>query len=157
MKCALPRRRRPHWWPGFSAGAEEPAAPPQYPPVLGTREGHRRQVAVVTLLQRSIPCRILVAGDPGASELKIPIAGPWLALAKNGCAADDRTAARRCTFARRSPPSVGSRSSPAWGSSARIFMTTEARSAQPNPAALTVQPAPVIAATGMGLGVVGTF
>jgi hypothetical protein len=28
-------------------------------------------------------------GPPGSNQLKIPIAGPWIALAKSGCAADD--------------------------------------------------------------------
>ncbi len=28
-------------------------------------------------------------GPPGSNQLKIPIAGPWIALGKSGCAADD--------------------------------------------------------------------
>ncbi|WP_437794821.1 hypothetical protein [Sorangium sp. So ce693] len=143
-----------------SAGAEEPTAPPRYPPSSARVKVIAGGVAVTAL---AYGAAFLAASSwpevPGASELKIPIAGPWLALAKNGCAADDPDCGATL-YVRGALTAIGGLAQLAGLGlvGEGIFMTTEARSAQPsNPAALTVRPAPVITATGMGLGVVGTF
>lgn len=143
-----------------SADAEEPAAPPRYPP-----SSARAKVIVggVTVTALAYGAAFLAASSwpdvPGSSELKIPIAGPWMALAKNDCAADDPDCGAKL-YLRGALTVVGGLAQLAGlGLVAEgILMTTEARSAQPvKPAALTVLPAPVITATGVGLGVVGTF
>ncbi|WP_437333648.1 hypothetical protein [Sorangium sp. So ce394] len=140
-----------------SAGAEEPASPPRYPPSSARAKVIVGGVAVTAL---SYGAAFLAATSwpevPGSSELKIPIAGPWMALAKNGCASDDPDCGAKL-YLRGALTIVGGLAQLAGlGLVAEgIFMTTEARSAQP--AAITVRPAPVITATGMGAGVVGTF
>jgi hypothetical protein len=95
---------------------------------------------------------------PGSSELKIPIVGPWIALAKNECSPD----VRDCGFEvyLRGILTVVDGLAQLGGlgiAGEGIFMTTESRAAQPPRPALTVRPAPVITATGAGFGVVGTF
>jgi hypothetical protein len=96
---------------------------------------------------------------PGSSELKIPLVGPWMALAKNDCAPDDPD----CGFILYMRGfltivdgllQLGGLGIAAEG----IFMTTEA-SAPPRAArrGVTVRPAPIVTARGAGLGVVGQF
>ncbi|WP_433929584.1 hypothetical protein AB3662_38080 [Sorangium cellulosum] len=143
-----------------SAGAEEQAAPPRYPPSSVRPKLIVGGVAVTAL---AYGAGFLAATSwpdvPGSSELKIPIAGPWMALAKNGCAADDPDCGAKL-YVRGALTVVGGLAQLAGLAlvGEGIFMTTEGRPAQPpSTSALTVLPAPVITATGMGMGVVGTF
>ncbi|WP_437956393.1 hypothetical protein WME76_33890 [Sorangium sp. So ce119] len=143
-----------------SAGAEEQTAPPRYPPSSVRPKLIVGGVAVTAL---AYGAGFLAATSwpdvPGSSELKIPIAGPWMALAKNGCAADDPDCGAKL-YVRGALTVVGGLAQLAGLAlvGEGIFMTTEGRPAQPpSTSALTVLAAPVITATGMGIGVVGTF
>lgn len=96
---------------------------------------------------------------PGSSELKIPVVGPWIALAKNDCASDDPD----CGFIlyMRGFLTIVDGLIQLGGlgiAGEGVFMTTESSRAQPvKPAAITVRPAPIVAGSGAGFGVVGTF
>ncbi|WP_437286369.1 hypothetical protein [Sorangium sp. So ce406] len=143
-----------------SAGAEEPPAPPRYPPSSVRPKLIVGGVAVTAL---AYGAGFLAATSwpdvPGSSELKIPIAGPWMALAKNGCAADDPDCGAKL-YVRGALTVVGGLAQLAGLAlvGEGIFMTTEGRPPQPpSTSALTVLVAPVITATGTGIGVVGTF
>ncbi|KYF55554.1 hypothetical protein BE08_03910 [Sorangium cellulosum] len=143
-----------------SAGAEEQASAPRYPPSSVRAKLIVGGVAVTALAYGAgFAAASAWPEVPGSSELKIPIAGPWMALAKNGCAADDPDCGAKL-YVRGALTVVGGLAQLAGLAlvGEGIFMTTEARPAQPPSAsALTVRAAPVITATGMGLGVVGTF
>jgi hypothetical protein len=82
---------------------------------------------------------------PGSSELKIPVVGPWIALAKNDCAPDDPD----CGFILylRGFLTIVDGLLQAGGlaiAGEGIFMTTEAGQAPPaKPVAITVRPAPM--------------
>ncbi|HSN99275.1 MAG TPA: hypothetical protein VLS89_13360 [Candidatus Nanopelagicales bacterium] len=97
---------------------------------------------------------------PGASELKIPVVGPWMALANNGCAADDPGCGfplyfRGILTAIGGLVQLGGLAIVGEG----IFMTTEARP-QPRAArsqAITVMPVPMVTGQSGGFGVVGQF
>ncbi|WP_437777497.1 hypothetical protein [Sorangium sp. So ce1097] len=143
-----------------SAGAEEQASAPRYPPSSVRAKLIVGGVAVTALAYGAgFAAASAWPEVPGSSELKIPIAGPWMALAKNGCAADDPDCGAKL-YVRGALTVVGGLAQLAGLAlvGEGIFMTTEARPAQaPSTSALTVRAAPVITATGMGLGVVGTF
>ncbi|WP_437673291.1 hypothetical protein [Sorangium sp. So ce131] len=142
-----------------SAGAEEPS-PPRYPPSSARVKVIVGGAAVTAL---AYGAAFVAASSwpevPGAGELKIPIAGPWMALAKNGCAADDPDCGYRL-YVRGALTVIDGLAQIAGLAliGEGIFMTTEARSAQPpKPTAVTVRPAPVVTASGVAFGVVGTF
>lgn len=103
---------------------------------------------------------------PGADQLKIPIAGPWMALGKSGCATDDPACA---------PAKIGVRGAiyvlDGITQIAGLGLIVEAivmktESAAPEKKAsflglryrgLEVTPVPVTSPTFTGLGLVGTF
>lgn len=96
---------------------------------------------------------------PGSTELKIPIVGPWMALAKNDCAPDDPDCGA-ILYVRAALTIVdGLLQLGGLGIAGEgIFMTTEAT---PPPRAarrgVTVRPTPIVTARGAGLGVIGSF
>ncbi|WP_437503389.1 hypothetical protein [Sorangium sp. So ce1099] len=143
-----------------NASAEEPPAPARHPPSSVRAKLIFGGVGVTAV---AYGAAFLAASSwpevPGSSELKIPIAGPWLALAKNGCAADDPDCGAKLYLRGALTVIDGLAQLAGLGLVGEgIFMTTEAPSTRPPSApALTVRAAPVITATGMGLGVVGTF
>lgn len=144
-----------------SAGAEEPEAPKRYPPSSVRAKVIVGGAAVTALAYGAAFVAASSWPDvPGSSELKIPIAGPWIALAKNDCAPDDPDCGYKL-YLRGALLVVDGLAQLAGLAliGEGIFMTTEARSAQPpaRPLSLTVRPAPVVTATGMGFGLVGTF
>jgi len=99
---------------------------------------------------------------PGADQLKIPVIGPWMALGKSGCAADDPD----CGFAMyfRAILTVLDGVIQAGGlgiAGEGVFMTTEAN-ARPKKkttesSRIVVRPVPVVTSRTTGLGVVGVF
>jgi hypothetical protein len=95
---------------------------------------------------------------PGASQLKIPVAGPWLSLAKNGCNEDSCGATpyiRGVLTFIGGLAQLGGLGLIGEG----IFMTTEAprREAAAPPRRVTVQALPIVTAQTAGVGVLGTF
>ena len=98
---------------------------------------------------------------PGADSLKIPVAGPWIALADSGCAADDPD----CGFLKyfRGFLTIIDGFVQAGGlgiAGEGIFMTTERE--QPKPrrsegAKVKMRPMPIVTSKTTGLGVVGQF
>lgn len=96
---------------------------------------------------------------PGASELKIPVVGPWMALANNGCAPDDPDCGftlylRGILTAVDGLIQLGGLGIVAEG----LFMTTEASAPRRQArGGVTVRPTPIVTARSAGLGVVGSF
>lgn len=94
---------------------------------------------------------------PGAQDLKIPVAGPWIAFANNGCPSGDCGAIPYV----RGVLTVLSGLAQAGGVGLvgeGIFMTTESSKARrADSARLTLRPVPIIGAEHGGLGLVATF
>ncbi|MCC6552805.1 MAG: hypothetical protein IT372_07255 [Polyangiaceae bacterium] len=144
-----------------TAAAEEPAPPPPRYPPSSVRPRLIAGGLVVTGL--AYGAGFLAASSwpevPGSSELKIPVVGPWMALAKNDCAPDDPDCGfilymRGFLTIIDGLMQLGGLGIAGEG----VFMTTEASSTpEARPAAIRVRPTPIVAASGAGLGVVGTF
>jgi len=93
---------------------------------------------------------------PGADELAIPVAGPWIALGMTGCAPDDPDCEailvmRGVLYALDGLVQLGGLGLAAEG----VFMTTEAEA--PADASATVTVAPWVTERATGLGLVGAF
>jgi hypothetical protein len=103
---------------------------------------------------------------PGAAQLKIPVAGPWIALGKTGCASDDPQCATGTLVVRTillTLDAVVQLGGLAIIAEA-IAMKTEAPAAEKKASFLglryrgvEVMPAPVVSPGGAGFGIVGTF
>lgn len=100
---------------------------------------------------------------PGGDFLFAPVAGPWIALGKSGCAPDEETTEGQGDC----EPLIGLRAAiyivdgllqlGGLGIIAEsIFMTTESEDAKA-PAKATILPAPIVTPTMVGVGVVGSF
>jgi hypothetical protein len=143
-----------------AAGAEETVPPKRYPPSSVRAKLVAGGLAVTGL---AYGAGFLAASSwpevPGSSELKIPIVGPWIALAKNDCAPDDPDCGFILYFRGFLTILDGLLQAGGVGIAGEgIFMTTEASAAPTRrPAALTLRPAPIVTGSGGGLGVVGTF
>jgi hypothetical protein len=143
-----------------AAAADEPASVPRYPPSSVRAKLIAGGVAVTGL---AYGAGFLAASSwpevPGSSELKIPVVGSWLALAKNDCAPDSPDCGftlylRGILTAIGGLAQLGGLGIVGEG----IFMTTEARPTRPPEGpALTVRAMPMVTASSAGLGVVGTF
>jgi hypothetical protein len=107
---------------------------------------------------------------PGSPELKIPIAGPWIALGKSGCAKEDPDGPevtdcgaipyiRGVLYVIDGIAQLAGLGLVGEG----IFIKTEAKSKPPKslalslPGGVTVHPVPMATARFTGLGFVGTF
>lgn len=106
------------------------------------------------------------SGPPGSDYLKIPIAGPWMALAKSGCGSDEPN----CTIAKPIARGVayvidGVVQLGGLGLIAEaLIMKTESAAPAPKSSAMTlryrgieVTPAPVVTPGMTGLSLAGTF
>jgi hypothetical protein len=78
---------------GADSGAPLPPMPP--PPVDQPPPGAKVNLVVAGLVTTAVGYGLAVAGSyltsgyPGEKELRIPVAGPWMAVAKTGCPADE--------------------------------------------------------------------
>lgn len=78
-----------------AARADEPVRPVESDPGVYPPTGARPALFFTGLAVTAawygaaLPFAYAWPHAPGAEELKIPVAGPWMALAKTGCAADD--------------------------------------------------------------------
>ena len=96
---------------------------------------------------------------PGTNELKIPVIGPWWALAQNGCPPED-PGCDAFVYLRASLLVIDGLLQAAGLAIAAegIFMKTEAVRAAPKPAAaFTWRPSPFVTPSTAGVGFVGTF
>lgn len=77
------------------AGAATPVAPMTPPPVDRPPPSARVTHIVAGLATTAVGYGLAVAGSyltdgyPGEKQLRIPVAGPWMAVAKTGCPADE--------------------------------------------------------------------
>ncbi len=106
-------------------------------------------------------------GAPGANDLRIPVAGPWMALKDTGCADNDPGCSTLIVVLRAiltTMDGVGQAGGIAVMGEA-LFLPTYADGAAPAPrarlrrsSALEIQPVPIVGDHGsVGLGVVGRF
>lgn len=97
---------------------------------------------------------------PGSSdELKVPVIGPWWALAKNGCPPED-PGCDAFVYLRAGLLVIDGLLQAAGLAivAEALVMKTEAAPAAPKPAAaFTWKPAPFVTPTAAGVGFVGTF
>ena len=94
---------------------------------------------------------------PGSDALKIPVVGPWIALAQNDCAADDPGCGFTLYFRGFLTIVDGLVQAGGVGLAGEgLFMTTEAVSVSPVEG-VTVRPVPVVTANTTGIGVIGSF
>lgn len=94
---------------------------------------------------------------PGMTGLKVPIVGPWIALAQSGCAADDpdcgaKVVLRGFLFVIDGLAQIGGLGLIAEG----VLMKTDA-SAPAKASAFTIRPTPLVTGNVTGLGFVGSF
>jgi hypothetical protein len=143
-----------------SASAEDPEPPKRYPPSSVRVKLIGGGVAVAGL---AYGAGFLAASSwpevPGSDELKIPVVGPWMALAKNDCAPDDPDCGFALYFRGILTVLDGLVQLGGLGIVGEgIFMTTESSAAPASKTpALTLRPVPVVTASGAGFGVVGAF
>lgn len=148
-----------------SARAEDPPAPPvRYPPSSVRPKLIVGGVAVTGIAYGAA----FLAGEststwPGSPDMKIPIAGPWIALAKNGCPPEN-PGCDAFVYLRAGLLVVDGLLQAAGLAivAEAIVMKTEATPAAPATpakpvASFTFQPAPFVTPTSAGLGFVGTF
>lgn len=146
-----------------SARAEDPA-PVRYPP-----SSVRPKLIVGGIAVTGIAYGAAFLGAeagstwPGAAELKAPVVGPWIALAKNGCPLDD-PGCDAFVYLRASLLVIDGLLQAAGLAivAEGILMKTEAVPVTPaSPtkpvASFTWQPAPFVTPTSAGLGFIGTF
>jgi hypothetical protein len=141
-----------------TAGAQEAEEPQRYPP---SSVRVKLVAGGLVVMGLAYGAGFLAASSwpdaPGASQLKIPVVGPWIALANNACAADDPDCGfvlylRGFLTVLDGLMQLGGLGIAGEG----IFMTTEA-SAPARASAVIVRPAPIVTGTSAGLGVVGAF
>ena len=106
---------------------------------------------------------------PGANDLRIPVAGPWMALADTGCADTDPNCSTFIVVLRAiltTMDAIGQTGGVLVAAEA-IFLPTQEPAARPRDrqrprlqreTGVVVRPAPVVAGSdGLGLGIVGSF
>ncbi len=97
---------------------------------------------------------------PGSDALKVPVVGPFIALAQNECAPDSPDCGFTLYFRGFLEIVSGLMQLGGLGLVGEgVFMTTESGSAKERPAAagVTIRPVPVVTAHTSGIGVVGSF
>ncbi len=148
-----------------SAQAEEPTRddrvdPSAYPPD-GTRGNLFLAGAVTTGVWygAALSFSYLWPDAPGARDLRIPIAGPWLALADTGCADNDPNCSTFMVVLRAILTTIdGVGQAGGILVMAESALLTTAKPAKPAPKErATLRPASVITGDALGLGLVGSF
>ena len=142
-----------------SAGAQEAEPVKRYPPSSVRPKLVAGGLAVTGL---AYGAGFLAATSwpevPGSEQLKIPVVGPWLALAKNDCAPDDPDCGFILYFRGFLTIVDGLMQLGGLGIAGEgLFMTTEASPRRQGPPTLSIRPVPMVAASSAGVGVVGTF
>lgn len=101
----------------------------------------------------------LASDLPGASEMQIPIAGPWMSLGKMACPADEPDCGASLYIRGVLTVIDGLMQLGGLGIAAEgLFMKTEASApADEKKQAIWIRPAPIVTSTTTGFGVVGTF
>jgi hypothetical protein len=155
--------------------ADEPvrttfANPDEYPPT-----GTQLPLAAVALgatagwYGAAVGFSYLFPDAPGATDLRVPVAGPWMALGKSGCADDDPGCSKFVVVLRAiltTMDAVGQTGAVAVMGEALFMPTMEVAPGterRPLPRlrrteSFTVHPVPYVAGKdGVGLGVVGSF
>jgi hypothetical protein len=98
---------------------------------------------------------------PGADALKIPVAGPWIAIAQNKCGDPKETDCSGAIWLRGLLTGLGGLAQlGGLGLVAEgIFTKTQAPAPKPDESAtaIVVHPFPIVTAHSTGIGVVGTF
>lgn len=143
-----------------SARAEDPP-PVRYPPSSVRPKLIVGGIAITGVAYAaSILASEATLTTPGSPELKIPVAGPWIALGLNACPPEDPGCdafvyLRAGLLVLDGLLQAGGLAVIAEG----IFMKTEAAPAAPAKplASFTWQPAPFVTPRSAGLGIVGTF
>lgn len=153
-----------------AAHAEEPTRddrmdPGAYPPD-GTRGNLFLAGAVTTGVWygAALSFSYLWPDAPGAKDLRIPIAGPWLALADTGCADRDPNCSTFMVVLRAiltTIDAVGQAGGVLVMAESAFLTTAASKPAAPSPSATSkrgsVRPAPVLTDSALGLGLVGSF
>ncbi len=155
--------------------ADEPVRPTHVDPDVFPPSGTQLKLALVGLGVTSLWYGAAVGSSyawpdaPGANDLRIPVAGPWMALADTGCADDDPNCSTFTVVLRAiltTMDAVGQAGGVLVAAEALFMPTQEASSApqrQPLPQlrrapAASVRPVPFVAGKdGVGLGLVGLF
>jgi hypothetical protein len=142
------------------ARAEDPVRPMRYPP---TSVRWKLITGGILITGVAYGIGFLAATQwsdaPGAKDLKIPVAGPWIAFANNGCPSGDCGAMPYV----RGVLEVLSGIAQAGGMGLvgeGIFMTTESNRApgsRADSARVTLRPVPVVGAEHAGIGLVASF
>ena len=153
------------------ARAEEPGAlvppaaarPPADAPPPGARTTHIVTGAATTAITYGLTfgASYLFKDNPGAKELRIPLAGPWMSLAKTGCA-DSNPDCSPVSLVLGAALTVFSGVIQAGGlaviGEGLFLQTSSARPAPPKAARLTLRAVPMdFGAGSAGVGVLGTF
>jgi hypothetical protein len=153
------------------ASAQEPGAAPAMrvaPPAVdapppGARTTHVVAGAVTTGVAYglAVGASYLYPDFRGAKQLRVPLVGPWMALARTGCAAsepDCSTASLVLSAALTIFDGVSQAGGLAIIAEGLFLRTAPPRRAAPKAATLTLRPVPMdFGRSGAGVGVVGTF
>jgi hypothetical protein len=146
---------------GAVARAEETPPAPRYPPSSVRPKLVAGGLALTASTYGvSLLCASTWPEVPGSDATKIPVAGPWIALAQNDCAADDPDCGFTLYF--RGFLLILSGFAQAGGlgiAGEGLFMTTEAQRPTTERAASSVEvrPVPIVTEHATGLGLTGSF
>jgi hypothetical protein len=158
-----------------AAAADEPERPVYYDSSVYPPPSTRYKLALVgvavsaTWYGAAYGASALWPDAPGADDLRVPVAGPWMALGKTGCADDEPDCSTIIVVLRAiltTVDGVGQAGGLAVAAEA-LFLPTSTSSPPPRrrhrPSrvegtdSFQLRPAPLLTGRTLGLGVVGTF
>ncbi len=153
-----------------AAAADEPVAPDETDPGAYPPASARAQTIATGALVAGVwyggalGASYLWPDAPGASELRIPVAGPWMALADTGCPAREPNCSTFFVVLRAiltTIDGVGQVGGLAVIAEGLLLPTADSATSTPRPAArgaARVTPVPYVAGRdGVGLGLIGVF
>ena len=172
------RRRSLAWYSALAAGltclavatpasADEPVRYERHDPDVYPPDGARPNMFVAGAVTTgvwygaAISFSYLWPDAPGANDLRIPVAGPWMALADTGCADNDPGCSTFTVVLRAiltSIDAVGQAGGLLIMAEAAFLRTSSGAPKQkPKPKAARVSASPWVSGDAMGLGVFGSF
>ncbi len=153
------------WWPATARG-DEPVRPDVADPGVHPPRGTGTSLVLAGLgttafwYGGAVGFSYLWPDAPGADDLRIPVAGPWMALADTGCAKTDPDCSLFTVVIRAiltTVDAVGQTGGVLVAAEGAFLTTSDGQRPRKRRRAATVTPVPFTAGDAVGMGFVGTF